>query len=98
MKTLLFILSIYMIHFIQADNSTINSCYHFGDCIDQEQSEGILHVGRISDITQDGGAIIHHLLLNIEAKLNITLEKKSLNPYKHIQMCIPSDEVSLFHS
>ena len=92
MKTLLFIFSIYMIHLIKGDNSTANSCYHFGDCIDQEQNEGLFHVGRIADITQDGGTIIHHLLLNIEKKLNITVEKNNQNPYKHIQMCIPSDE------
>ena len=92
MRILLFIFSIYMVHIIQGDNSTTNSCYRFGDCIDEEQSEGLFHVGRIRGITQDGGTIIHHLLLNIENKLNITLEKYISNPYKHIQMCIPTDE------
>ena len=92
MRTLQFIFSIYMVYCINGDNSTTNSCYRFGDCIDQEQNEGIFHVGRIRDITQDTGTIIHHLLLNIEQKLNITSEKNIPHPNKHIQMCIPTDE------
>ena len=92
MRALLFIFSIYMMNLIKCDNSTHSGCYHFGDCIDQEQNESLFHVGKIRDITQDGGIIIHHLLLNIEKKLNITLLKNIPNRYKHLEMCIPTDE------
>ena len=92
MRILLFIFSIYVMHYIKGDNSTVSSCYHFGDCIDEEQNESLLHVGKIRDITQDGGTIIHHLLLTIENELNISLEKNIPNRYKHLPMCIPTDQ------